>query len=140
LATLKQLRDSAQRKLDGAERLLEGDSPLPSESAYLASVAMECALKTLLMIKNSIRDTQAIEENHQLGPCFRGKHAHNVDRLLSHLKDADLSSISGDLHVRMTGSGRPYSLRYGEEKLDAGQARDEIKWAGKAVSKIKEFQ
>lgn len=140
MATQKDLRGSAQRKLEGAERLLEGRSPLPSEAAYLATVATECALKTLLMNKHSIRDTKEIEEGHQLEPCFGGKGGHSVGRLLDHLKDRQLSTLSGELRARVTDSVRPYSLRYGEEKLEAAEAQAEIEWARQAVVKTKEFQ
>lgn len=140
MATQKDLRDSAQRKLEGAERLLGGKSPLPSESAYLATVATECALKTLLMNKHSIRDTKEIEEGHQLEPCFGGKGGHSFDRLLVHLKDRQLPSLSGDLRARVTNPVRPYSLRYGEEKLEVAEAQAEIEWARDAVLKTKEFQ
>lgn len=132
------MKDSAHRKLDGAERLLQGRSPLPSEGAYLASIASECAIKSLLMTKHTIRDTSDIGENHQLGECFGGKGGHSIERLLHHLQDDEFELLTGDLRCRITNSSRPYSLRYGEEKLEVVQARAEIDWARRFVEKSQE--
>jgi len=134
------MKDSAQRKLEGADRLLIGQSPLPSEGAYLASIAAECALKTLLMTHHSIRKTEEITEGHQLRDCFAGSGGHNIDRLLHHLRGESIPAFSENLKERMTSSARPYSLRYGEEKLDTNKAKAEIDWARGAVAKIQELQ
>lgn len=140
VASRNEMKDSAKRKLDGAERLLQGASPLPSEGAYLAAVATECALKSLLMTHHSIRKTEEIAKGHHLEHCFTGAGAHSVDRLMHHLKGVEIPAMAGELRDRMTNPGRPYSLRYGEEKLEPRQAQAEIEWARSAVAKSQELQ
>jgi hypothetical protein len=86
LASRIQMKESARRKLNGAEHLMDRANPLPSEGAYLASIASECSLKTLLMTRHSIQDTSEISEEHHLSECFRGKGAHNLNRIFRHLR------------------------------------------------------
>jgi len=141
LASRIQMKESARRKLHGAEHLMERANPLPSEGAYLASIASECSLKALLMTRHSIQDTSEISEDHHLSECFRGKGAHNLSRIFRHLRGFSAPGLPGSqIWKRMTDKGRPYSLRYGEEKLSQSEAEHEISWARIACAKIEEIR
>ncbi|MBI4663014.1 MAG: hypothetical protein HY735_29750 [Verrucomicrobia bacterium] len=51
-ANREQLRHSAQTKKDAASALMNTKQAHPAPAVYLAHVALECALKRRILIKN----------------------------------------------------------------------------------------
>ncbi|MDX9723018.1 MAG: hypothetical protein RBU37_19870 [Myxococcota bacterium] len=145
--TLKSFRSSSAGHLEAAERILEPQSKkgrqapglTPGSAAYLAHVALECAMKARLLWRAGCADTEKLQTQlpkvHRTH--FAGKQGHNLRKHAAELGLAKLVKEEGhewsddDCWHRMCGGERPYSLRYAGEEVNAEQAREELDRATK---------
>jgi hypothetical protein len=138
-ANRDQLRHSARTKKDAAKALLKDKQPHPVPAVYLSHVALECALKRRILIKNGathIDDLRRYLPQEDFTALFSGATGHDLHRLeqtaglRSYLAAHGRDSLLADEQWRKMGGQRPYSLRYGSETVTAHEAREQVQFAG----------
>ena len=90
-ANRDQLRHSAQTKEEAANELLRGNRLHPVPAVYLSHVALECALKRRILLKNGVRhidDLKRLLPGTAFDALFRGARGH------------DLHHLAGTAHLR----------------------------------------
>lgn len=143
--TIQQFRQAAKSHL-----ALAGSTPVAGQagqtsgsSAYLASVAIECTLKSLILKGFTVTDVdtfaQAQPRLHRA--LFGGKQGHALELLAAssgirrHL-GADAPTTSNPTWRRMNHGSRPYSLRYGSEAMTTSDSVSELHLAARLHSDV----
>lgn len=125
---------SAQHLLDLVKQALPATHAKPHSAAYLAHVAVECALKALLLSRNGCASKEELELKHPKAHAalFHGKSGHDLKRLAEHLRLGRFMGLSekawseDDCWKRIVNDDRPYSLRYGAEEVSAEAVEEEL--------------
>ena len=140
-----QLRHSAQTKKDAANALIGAEQPHPTPAVYLSHVALECALKRRILIKNRATSTDDLKRclpEKALEALFRGHTGHDLHRLGDTASLRRYLVASGDESLlqrrewRDMGGQRPYSLRYGIERVSPSRAADQVRFAVNLVEVV----
>jgi hypothetical protein len=141
----EQLRHSAQTKKDAANALVSDNPSHPVPAVYLSHVALECALKRRILIKNNANHTGELRRylpDGEFEALFSGSAGHDLHRLertaalRRYLTASGNESLLDDRGWHNMGGQRPYSLRYGIETMTARNARDEVQFATKLAELI----
>jgi hypothetical protein len=144
-ANRDQLRRSAQTKRDAANALVSGNQSHPVPAVYLSHVALECALKRRILIKNRavhVEELRRYLPDGEFETLFSGAAGHDLHRLertaalRRYLTASGNESLLDDRGWRSMGGQRPYSLRYGIEAVTAHDAKDEVQFATKLADLI----
>jgi hypothetical protein len=144
-ANREQLRHSAQTKKDAASALANGSHPHPVPAVYLSHVALECALKRRILIKNKathIGELKRYLPEREFESLFSGATGHDLHRLEQtaalrrYLTASGNESLLNDAVWHSMGGQRPYSLRYGLETVTAQSAKDQVQFAAKLAELI----
>jgi len=144
-ANRDQLCHSARTKIDAANALVSGGQSHPTPAVYLAHVALECALKRRILIKNKavhVNDLKRYLSQGDFDRLFSGTTGHNLDclertaGLRRYLTASGNESLLKHRAWRKMGGERPYSLRYGFETIALCNAKEEIRFAGNLVALI----
>jgi hypothetical protein len=141
----EQLRRSAQTKKDAANALISGKQPHPIPAVYLSHVALECALKRLILIKNGAEHIDDLKRKlppETFGSLFSGAAGHDLHHLEGtatlrrHLAASHNESLLDNRVWHSMGHPRPYSLRYGCDAVTAQDAGDQVRFAAKLAELI----
>ena len=145
-ANSEQLRQSAQTKKEAAKALIIGKSPhYPVPAAYLAHVALECALKYRILVRNKAKHIEELRRRlprsvfDGLFSGISGHDLHHLERtagLARFLTAIGSESLLDREEWRLMGGDRPYSLRYGCEKVPVSHASRQVEFAGQLASLI----
>jgi len=137
-ANRDQLRHSAQTKKDAASELMRGNRLHPVPAVYLSHVALECALKRRILLKNGVKhidDLKRLLPGTIVDALFRGTKGHDLHHLAgtAHLRKylavyGNRSLLDQPEWQTMAGD-RPYSLRYGIETVETGEAKKQVQFA-----------
>jgi hypothetical protein len=110
-----------------------GTQAVPTAAAYFAHVALEAALKARMLLVCGAETEAEFEKRGNNVALLRSGTAHNLARLaqsagLRRLLDATGRAplIEDGVWARMCADDRPYSLRYGTERIDANSAEKEV--------------
>lgn len=150
-STLDSFRRAGQSHLYIANRVLEnrsvgGSNQEPvlkaGSAAYLAHVSVECAIKARLLSRGGFACAEDLEKKQPqiYSTLFRSKSGHDLQKLADHLGIKRFLESNGktwlddDCWKRMVSPARPYSLRYGIERITLGAAEEEIKRATELVA------
>jgi HEPN domain-containing protein len=144
--TLEEFRRVGRSHLEGAVHVLEktlSGSPthqafLPTSAAYLANVALECGLKAILLSRGGYASAEDLAKKQPkvYQTLFRGKSGHSLGDLAAFIRFQNMVEANGkkwkedQCWERMTSVERPYSLRYGTERIKREHAEAEIERAG----------
>lgn len=119
--------------------LLGAAAGKPQAAAYVLHVAVECALKVRLLSSNrqrSLAGLRTVMRDEAFSTLFFGKSGHDLselarivalERLLRAARNHQL--LRRAAWRRMSASDRPYSLRYGVERIARDQALEELEVA-----------
>jgi hypothetical protein len=138
----EQFRHSAQTKKVAAQTLLDGNSKHPYPAVYLSHVIIECALKRRILIINNATHLNELKKKMQaedFNALFMGAtghdlhHLHRTASLRRYLEAKGQASLLDEPEWAKMGGQRPYSLRYGVEKLAARDAEKQVEFARKLV-------
>ncbi|MCG8556719.1 MAG: hypothetical protein MJD61_15745 [Proteobacteria bacterium] len=139
--TLHTFRSAAAGHLHGAECVLSvlpqnptHPARAPASAAYLAHVALECAIKARLLYRAGCADGEDLKKKQPkvYDALFRRRQGHELARLAEEVRLSKLMKVEGkqwvddDCWKRLTTSERPYSLRYGAENIGASAAGAEV--------------
>ncbi|MBL8634402.1 MAG: hypothetical protein JNM40_14360 [Myxococcales bacterium] len=135
--TREQFSAAAKQRHEAALQLLESaKSPKPQVAGYLNVVAMECLLKARILAqaeKSRVSELRPFLGDDTYKQLFRSSEGHRLGRLAEQaalrrlLAAAGLSSLlQKKAWSRMCKDERPYSLRYGTEKLHTEEAIEEV--------------
>ena len=150
IQTLESLRRISRSHLRGAHESSHatpkaGQAPiLPMSVAYLAHVAIECALKVRLLYRSGCasKEELAAKQPSIHRAMFQGKQGHDLQlvatqvRLRAAMVSEGKAWKEDDCWKRMASLNRPYSLRYGFEALTKLEAEQELARAEEIVSAI----
>ncbi|MBI2893934.1 MAG: hypothetical protein HYY06_10310 [Deltaproteobacteria bacterium] len=114
---------------------------VPGSAAYLAHVALECALKARLLSRDGYASAEALAEKQPRvhAALFRSTQGHDLAALAGYLRLNAFVETQGkpwlddDCWKRMASSQRPYSLRYGAEPVAQASTQEEINRASALV-------
>ena len=144
-ANRDQLCHSARTKMEAANALVSGRPPHPTPAVYLSHVALECALKRLILIKNGaekVNDLRRYLPQADIDRLFTGTTGHNLHLLEQTAGLRRYLTASGDESFlthrawRNMGGERPYSLRYGFETVTLESAKGEVQFARRLTDLI----
>lgn len=134
--SVEQLRRAARDHLAAATQALGESGGIPGSAAYLGHVATECNLKVRLLRwyrKPRVGAMQTALGDELFSLLFHSKDGHNLAVLAEHaglqrLLEAERRTelLRGKVWSRMSHGDRPYSLRYGTERLARGAAGEEL--------------
>ncbi len=143
--TRDEFRHSAQTKKDAATALMSNTLAHPVPAVYLSHVALECALKLRILIKNGAKhldDLRRYLPENDFEALFSGTTGHDLHHLEKtaglrrYLTATGNESLLMDTEWRSMGGKRPYSLRYGTEKVPATDARKQVRFAARLADLI----
>lgn len=149
--TLQRFRLAGQAHVHAARALLHpppGQTAppalVPSSAAYLAQVALECAMKARLLFRGNFPSAERLSLKHPkvYEELFRSRKGHDVNRLATELRLKGLLETQGSPLAndacwnRVCSSERPYSLRYGAEHLSSVEAREDVDRASSVVEAL----
>lgn len=137
IPTRDQFQTAAKQRHQAARELLgSSHSPKPQVACYLNLVALECLLKARIMdqaMRPRMPPLKEVLGEKKYEQLFGSSAGHSLSLLAEEsslrrgLKAAGRDKIlQGTAWKRMCSSGRPYSLRYGTEKLSTAEAQDEV--------------
>lgn len=137
-ASQDNLKHSAQTKKVAADALIRDRNKHPSTAAYLLHVSLECAMKRRILIRNKVKSTAILKE--RLSPevfesLFSGVTGHDLHHLAKtvslrrYLEAHGKSTLLDNREWHKMCAPRPYSLRYGIEKVPDGTVNNLVKWA-----------
>ena len=136
-ANHKHFRHSAQSKKDAAVELVRGKRVHPGPAVYLAHVALECALKLRILRKNKAHHTDDLKRllpGSTFDGLFTGSRGHALHHLARTASVAQFLEAQGKSALlkkrewqRMAGE-RPYSLRYGIERVTLAEAKSQVRF------------
>ncbi|MEW6667616.1 MAG: hypothetical protein AB1512_20605 [Thermodesulfobacteriota bacterium] len=144
-ANREQLRHSAQTKKDAANALVGYRQPHSAPAVYLSHVALECALKCRILIKNKARDIDDLKKylpKETFDALFRGPTGHDLHHLEQtaalrrYLEASGHKTLLQKREWRDMGGQRPYSLRYGVETVSADNAAEQVRFAAILVDLV----
>jgi hypothetical protein len=133
-----QLRKASLGWIGHADAVLNRDQGHQHAAPYLAHLALECSLKAriLEMAKVSTVDEFVSRQGPETGKrIFSTKAGHSLDLLAEQASVRRLLVASGSTPAllddsapwrRLNGPDRPYSLRYGAERVAPRDARVEV--------------
>jgi hypothetical protein len=143
--TSDQFRHSAQTKRVAASALMSGNQISPVPAVYLSHVALECALKRRILIKNKAKHLSELRRflrEKEFEALFSGTTGHNLHHLEQtaglrrYLVATDNEALLNSPEWSSMGGQRPYSLRYGIETVTTPDARSEVGFAGRLTDLI----
>jgi hypothetical protein len=143
--TCDQFRHSAQTKKEAASALMAGAQVHPVPAVYLAHVALECALKRRILIKNNVKHLNELKrylpekEFEALFSGTRGHDLHHLEQtagLRRYLVATNNEALLREREWRSMGGQRPYSLRYGTETMRTAAATCQVRFAAKLADLI----
>jgi len=112
---------------------------------YLSHVALECALKRRILIKNGAKHVEDLRQYlppKEFESLFSGAVGHDLHRLertaalRRYLTALGSESLLDGAGWRSMGGDRPYSLRYGLESVAAQDAKDQVQFAAELAEFI----
>ncbi len=134
-----------KRKKNAANALMNGRQLHPVPAVYLAHVALECALKRRILIRNKavhIGDLKRYLPQREFEALFSGTAGHDLHRLQATaglrrylIACGHESLLENDAWLNMGGQ-RPYSLRYGIEAVTVRDAKSQVRFAAKLADLI----
>lgn len=106
----------------------------PGSAAYLAHVALECAIKALILYRAGCANIGDLKRKSPkiYDQLFRTKHGHDLVRLAQEVRLSKFVGTYGKAWAddtcwkRMTGNDRPYGLRYGSERIGTDAAKEDV--------------
>jgi hypothetical protein len=119
---------------------MSGKSAHPVPAVYLCHVALECALKLRILVKNNathVEDLKRFLQKEDFESLFYGKSGHDLHHLertaglRRYLVASGRESLLEDGGWAKMGGARPYSLRYGVENVQADEAAEQVRFAVK---------
>lgn len=130
-----QFRHSAQTKATAASTLISGNQTHFVPAVYLSHVALECALKRRILIRNNANHIEDLRR--QLPPetfeaLFNGSTGHDLHHLARtaalgrYLAATGKGSLLERDEWGEMGGRRPFSVRYGVEAVAADKAKDQV--------------
>lgn len=137
-ANRNHFRHSARTKREAATALISGARCHPVPALYLSHVALECALKHRILVKNGathVDDLKRKMTDEAFKALFSGAKGHDLHHLertsalRRYLASIGQESLLDATEWRDMGGQRPYSLRYGTETVTAREAESQIKFA-----------
>ena len=144
-ANRKQLQHSARTKKEAANALISSKQMHPAPAIYLSHVALECALKRRILIKNNVAHLDGLKRylpKKEFDALFSGTTGHDLHslertaRLRRYLVAYGNESLLAQEEWRKMGGNRPYSLRYGVELVSDSNATGQVRFASKLVDLI----
>ena len=140
-----QFRHSAQTKTAAARALVADRQTHFVPAIYLSHVALECALKLRILLKNSAQHVERLSHllpKKEFDALFNGRTGHDLHYLgntaclrryliahgSEHLLDSqEWKAMAGD---------RPFSVRYGTENIPARTARSQVQFSAQLAALI----
>lgn len=144
-ASQDDFRHSAQTKRNAARELVRTKQFHPGPAAYLAHVALECALKLRILRNNNARHADELREKlpeRSFNELFTGAKGHDLHHLAgtASIKRCLAANGEADLLKRpewqAMGGARPYSLRYGIERVSTSDAQRQVRFADRLAALI----
>jgi hypothetical protein len=140
--TLDSFRLAGHAHLHSAERVLnfrpaKGAQPpalTPGSAAYLAHVALECAIKARILCRGNCYDTEDLKKKQPkvFQALFASKQGHDLEMLAAKIRLEEVLKTEGQAWRddlcwrRMSSPDRPYTLRYGAERIREAEAREDV--------------
>ena len=133
-----QFRHSAQTKTTAAGALVSGNQTHFVPAVYLSHVALECALKHRILTKNNTRHIEQLKgllNPEDFDKLFNGSTGHDLHHLAKtaalrrYLEANGQQSLLERDAWRKMGGARPFSVRYGVERISADKARDQVQFS-----------
>jgi hypothetical protein len=133
----KQFQVAGRMRINVASDVVGGKGERPQVAAYLVHVGLECWLKARIMDMLGIETLSDLKKKRPrvADRLFAGVSGHDLDELAKQaalprlLAAKGAADVIGDVWLRMCGTERPYSLRYGAASVDRKQAEAELKVA-----------
>lgn len=134
-ASQDDFRHSAQTKKDAACELVRGKHRHPGPAVYLAHVALECAFKLRILRHYRTRHTSGLRRilpEQSFSELFAGAKGHDLHHLARTASIARYLIALGEPDLlkqpewQAMGGGRPYSLRYGIERVSAAEVKRQV--------------
>lgn len=142
-ASLADLKNAARRRIQAAAALLSDGVRYPQEACYLTHVSLECAFKAAVLEmhgKTRIADLAQTMPDALYSKLFFGTTGHDLEFLSKTAcldrKAAAAKQVSprkDPTWPAIVASPRPYSLRYGSERVASRNASAEIALAKSVI-------
>jgi hypothetical protein len=138
-----QFRHSAQTKTIAARALVSGNQAHFVPAVYLSHVALECALKRRILIKNNVKHIEDLRRHlprETFEALFNGSTGHNLHHLAQTATLRRYLTASGNHSLLerdewgKMGGERPFSVRYGVEAIPADKAKDQVDFSTKLAN------
>jgi HEPN domain-containing protein len=140
--TLDRFRSASRGHLYAARNVLAAQqksktkppAAVPTSAAYLAHVALECALKARLLYRGGFASAEELKKKHPRvhAKLFHSARGHDIPELAGELRLESFVALNGKTLAndacwkRLCSSERPYALRYGAQQLREEEATEEV--------------